>query len=94
MKTDVEVAARGTRIGLNLVVLSAIVAQPFLPDASKTVLDSLGVDERSRKWPDASDASFLDILTPGEGITPPDVLFKKIEDADVAAWAERFGGAD
>jgi methionyl-tRNA synthetase len=94
MKTDVEVAARGTRIGLNLVVLSAIVAQPFLPDASKTVLDFLGVDAQSRKWPDASDASFLDILTPGEAITPPDVLFKKIEDADVAAWAERFGGAD
>ncbi len=23
---------------------------------------------------------------------PPDVLFRKIEDADVAAWAERFGG--
>jgi methionyl-tRNA synthetase len=33
------------------------------------------------------------VLSGGHRFTPPDVLFKKIEDTDVAAWTERFGGA-
>jgi methionyl-tRNA synthetase len=33
-----------------------------------------------------------DALPRGLEVTPPDVLFRKIEDADVAAWAERFNG--
>ena len=27
-----------------------------------------------------------------KAITPPEVLFQKIEDAQVAEWTERFGG--
>ena len=92
IKTDAEAAARGVRMGLNLVALSAIVAQPFVPDAAAKVLDALGVAADARRWPDPNDAQLLDLLEPGAAITAPDVLFKKIEDADVAAWAERFGG--
>jgi len=90
-KTDVERAAVGVRTGLNLAALFAILAQPFIPDAAKTVLDAIGVPEEHRKWPEHI-AGALDALPRGLAITPPDVLFKKIEDSDVAAWAERFGG--
>ncbi len=91
-KTDPAAAALGVRTGLNLVVLFAILAQPFIPDAAKTVLDAMGVPETSRMWPLASDKALLDALPHGFAFTPPDVLFKKIEDSEVAAWAERFGG--
>jgi methionyl-tRNA synthetase len=36
----------------------------------------------------------LNKLTPGAPITVPEVLFKKIEDAHVAEWTERFGGSE
>lgn len=90
-KTDVERAAVGVRVGLNLAALFAILAQPFIPDAAKTVLDAIGVPDQHRAWPKQI-AGALDALPRGLAITPPDVLFKKIEDVDVAAWAERFGG--
>lgn len=93
-KTDEAYAAVGVRTGLNLVALFAVLAQPFIPDAAKTVLDAMGVPEANRIWPNAGDAGLLDALPRGHAITPPDVLFKKIEDADVAAWTEMFGGAD
>lgn len=92
IKTDAAAAAVGVRTGLNLCALLASVAQPFIPDAAGVVLDALGVPEERRTWPRADDPGLLDALPRGLAITPPEVLFKKIEDADVAAWAERFGG--
>ncbi|MFN3537104.1 MAG: hypothetical protein ACK4Y4_06630 [Brevundimonas sp.] len=44
-------------------------------------------------WPEP-DASLLDLLPRGRPVSAPEVLFKKIEDAQVAEWAERFGGGD
>ncbi len=91
-KTDVNAAAIGVRTGLNLCALFAILAQPFIPDAAKAVLDAIGVPENNRMWPKATDKSLLDALPRGLPITPPEVLFKKIEDEQVAEWAVRFGG--
>lgn len=91
LKTDRDAAAVGVRTGLNACVLFAILAQPFIPDAAKAVLDALHVPEDERGWPDAADAAVWDRLPRGQAFTPPDVLFKKIEDADVAAWSARFG---
>jgi methionyl-tRNA synthetase len=92
IKTDRDKAAVGVRTGLNAVALFAILAQPFIPDAAKTVLDAMGIPENNRKWPDPAELGVWDAIPRGHVFTPPDVLFKKIEDADVAAWAERFGG--
>lgn len=91
LKTDRDAAAVGVRTGLNACVLFAILAQPFIPDAAKAVLDALHVPEDVRDWPDPADAAVWDRLPRGQAFTPPDVLFKKIEDADVAAWSARFG---
>jgi methionyl-tRNA synthetase len=92
-KTDPVRAAVAVRTGINLVVLYAILAQPFIPDAAKAVLDSIDVPEANRMWPSATDSGLLDALPRGLAITPPDVLFKKIEDEQIAAWAEQFGRA-
>ena len=53
----------------------------------------MNVPEENRMWPLASDKTLLDALPRGLTFTPPDVLFKKIEDGDVAAWSGQFGGA-
>ena len=91
-KTDVDAAAIGVRTGLNLAAIFGIVAQPIIPEASAMILDALGVPQDNRRWPDGDDAGLLDALPRGHRITPPDVLFRKIEDEQVAAWTEQFGG--
>jgi methionyl-tRNA synthetase len=50
-KTDKDKAAVGVRTGINLIVLSAILAQPIIPAAAKTILDAVGVAEDQRNWP-------------------------------------------
>lgn len=91
IKTDAEKAAVGVRVGLNLATLFAILAQPFIPDAAGQVLDAMGVPPNNRAWPRSDDRTLFDALPRGLPFTPPDVLFKKIEDSDIAAWAARFG---
>jgi methionyl-tRNA synthetase len=91
IKTDPAAAAAAVRVGLNLVTLFALVSQPFIPDAAGGVLDAFHVPAEHRNWPDADDPNILDALPKGGKFLPPDVLFKKIEDAEVAQWRERFG---
>ncbi len=93
-KTDVDAAAVGVRTGLNLAALFGIIAQPIIPGAAKKVLDALAIPEANRRWPMAGDRGLLDALPHGLAITPPDVLFQKIEDSQVAEWTERFGGGN
>ena len=90
-KTDQTAAAVSVRTGLNLCALFAILALPFIPDAAETVLDAIGVPRQNRNWPSAEDKGVLDELPRGLAFTPPDVLFKKIEDEQVAEWSARFG---
>ncbi|NNC38946.1 MAG: methionine--tRNA ligase [Acidimicrobiales bacterium] len=99
-KTNVDQAAIGTRVGLNLVALFGILAQPIIPDAAAKILDAIGVPEKNRTWKfDREDwkacvSDILDALPRGMEIKAPDVLFTKIEDDQVAAWVERFGGGE
>ena len=91
-KSDVDAAAVGVRAGLNLAAIFGIVAQPIIPEAAAMILDALGIPEHNRNWPDAGDEGLLNALPIGMAITPPDVLFRKIEDDQVADWTEKFGG--
>ncbi len=93
-KNDVDAAAIGVRTGLNLVALFGILAQPFIPTAAASILDALGIPEDQRNFPDPNDDNLLDALPHGIEISPPDVLFSKIEDAMVAEWTEKFGGGN
>ena len=44
-------------------------------------------------WPGADLGSELYRLQPGAEVRAPAVLFRKIDDAQLAEWAQRFGGA-
>jgi len=95
-KTDVDQAAIGVRTGINLVALFGILAQPIIPDAAAKILDAINIPEKNRTWNfgDFSGiADLIDALPPGLDVTPPELLFTKIEDENVTRWSEQFGGA-
>jgi len=91
IKTDPERAAVIVRTGLNLVSLFARISAPIIPFAAETVALAVG-EAYPATWPSADAAAELSRLPVGRKVTTPPVLFKKIEDAQVAEWTERFGG--
>jgi methionyl-tRNA synthetase len=90
MKTDPVSAGVSIRYALNLALVFAALAQPFIPDASAKIRKALAGSEGSLAWP----TNVADTLTPEAPITVPEVLFAKVEDEQLATWIERFGGAD
>ncbi len=93
IKSDREQAAAAVRAGLNLVHLFAALSQPVIPDAAAKMFAVFGSDAGPKAdgaWPTSAEAA-LSRLSGGEAITPPAVLFKKIEDDDLVAWRDRFG---
>lgn len=94
-KTDVDQAAIGVRTGLNLVALFGIIAQPIIPDAAEKILNAMNIPKDNRTWNFGSGSSMTDLINAlpiGLSISPPDVLFPKIEDDDVTNWTQEFGG--
>ena len=92
-KTDPERAAVAVRTGLNLVALFAKVSEPFIPFSAETIALSVGEGFPGR-WPDLTGEGLLTALPPGRPVKAPEVLFRKVEDAQVAEWRERFGGPE
>jgi methionyl-tRNA synthetase len=93
IKTDPERAAVIVRTALNLAALFARLAAPIIPFASETVSLALGEDYPAT-WPGVNAGAELSHIPAGRKISTPPVLFKKIEDADIAEWTARFGGAE
>jgi methionyl-tRNA synthetase len=91
IKTDRDRAAVVVRTGLNLAALYARISAPFTPWASEAISLALG-QPWPPAWPTTDAEAELNRLTPGAPIKAPEVLFKKIEDAQIAEWTERFGG--
>ncbi|WP_426042708.1 methionine--tRNA ligase [Brevundimonas sp. TWP2-3-4b1] len=89
-KSDVDRAAVGVRTGLNLVALFARIAAPVMPFSAGKIAAAVG--ETDLSWP-APNAALLDQLSRGQTVAAAEVLFRKIEDVQVAEWSERFGGA-
>ena len=92
IKTDPVAAGVSIRYALNLALVFAALAQPFIPETSAKISRALSGTDSILAWPKTL-ADKLSQLTPGTSISVPEVLFAKIEDTQVAEWAERFGGA-
>jgi len=88
-KEDPARAAAIVRLSLNLIRLYAVLSEPFIPDASATMLAAMNAG--GADWP-ASVGDALAALEPGHGFIVPDVLFAKISDEDREGWQERFAG--
>ncbi|MBV9509264.1 MAG: methionine--tRNA ligase, partial [Caulobacteraceae bacterium] len=93
IKTDPERAAVIVRTGLNLALLFARVSAPFIPFAAEKIAEALG-EAWPLAWPSTDAASELARLPEGRPIHAPEVLFRKIEDAQIEEWTAQFGGAE
>ena len=91
LKTDRARAAVVVRTGLNLVALFARLSSPILPFTAPRIAETVGVGDLS--WPAPGEDLFAAVKA-GDTVSAPQVLFAKIEDAQVAEWADRFGGAE
>jgi methionyl-tRNA synthetase len=92
LKTDPVRAGVIVRTALNLAALFARTSTPFIPFAAEVIGEALG--EQSKAWPSQDMAVELNRLQPGAPVRTPEVLFRKIDEAQLAEWAERFGGAE
>jgi len=93
IKTDPDRAAVAVRYGLNLVALFAKVSEPMIPFAAEKIALAVGEPFPGR-WPALDGAGLLRAVEPGRRVQAPEVLFRKVEDAQVAEWRERFGGPE
>ena len=93
VKTDRDRAAAAVRMGLNLVHLFGHLAWPVMPTFAKKIHEAIQPAPQIVPWPSKPMAQELDDLEPGMAIQPPDVLFAKITDEQLAEWTARFGGA-
>jgi methionyl-tRNA synthetase len=91
IKQDPARAAVIVRTALNLALLYARVSAPVIPFAAEAIASALG-ETGPLTWPTADAGAELAVLPAGRKVAAPPVLFRKIEDEDVAAWSERFGG--
>ncbi|HEV2362668.1 MAG TPA: methionine--tRNA ligase [Caulobacteraceae bacterium] len=91
IRSDRDRAAAIVRTALNLAALMARVSAPVIPFACETVLLALG-ETWPPAWPSEGAKAELARLPPGRKVAVPPVLFRKIEDAEVTAWKDRFGG--
>lgn len=92
IKTDPARAAVVVRTALNLAALYARLSAPFIPFAAEKIAEAFN-QGWPLAWPTEGAAVELNRLSVGQTIRAPEVLFKKIEDEQVAEWGERFGGA-
>jgi methionyl-tRNA synthetase len=93
IKTDRDRAAVVVRTAINLVTLYARLSSPFIPFSAAIIAEAVG-EAGVTAWPLASDAGLLDSLPRGRAVRAPEVLFKKIEDDQVAEWTAQFGGVE
>jgi methionyl-tRNA synthetase len=96
VKTDRARAAAAVRMGLNLVHVFGHLAWPIMPTFARKIHEAIQPvtgDGTMIPWIDQPMDKELDALEPGMAIKPPDVLFAKITEEQVAEWTARFSGA-
>ena len=92
IKADPERAAVIVRAGLNLVGLFARISAPFIPFAAEKIAEGVG-EAYPPAWPSADAAVELARIPAGRRVHAPEVLFKKLEDAQIEAWTQEFAGS-
>jgi len=94
ISADPPAAACSLRTALNLACLAARISAPFLPHTAQTILAAFGVADHPLRWPATPAAMLLDELPRGKPVGQLPLLFRRIEDAEIANWSARFGGEE
>ncbi len=85
IKTDEEKVKTVLNVSLQIVANLAVLSEPFLPFTARKLQNMLGMTPP--KWADAGNA---EILKSGQTINKPELLFARIEDAEVEAQVQRL----
>src|SRR5262249_37769200 len=93
IKTDPAQAAQAVRLGINLIHLFAHLSWAVIPGTARRMHEALQPAPAVIPWPTEPMAEFLGSIEAGQPFSVPDVLFRKIEDAEIGAFEARFGGA-
>jgi len=72
---------------LQLTANLAILIQPFMPETAKRLCTQMKVVDRMLQW---ENAGRLDLLKVGYPLPAPQLLFRKVEDAEVTAQVEKL----
>lgn len=72
---------------LQLCANLAILCNPFLPNTARKMLHLMKVVEKMLDW---ENAGKLNLLSVGYSLRAPELLFRKIEDAEIAAQIEKL----
>ncbi|MEV4442175.1 methionine--tRNA ligase [Streptomyces sp. NPDC049577] len=94
IKTNPDGAALTLRTAMNLIHLYAIISEPFIPASAAAMRSAFALENDTATWVTADEASSLSSVPAGTPFTVPPVLFAKITEDDLAAYTERFGGAE
>ena len=84
-KTDINRTATILHIGLQIAANLAIAFEPFLPFSSQKLRTMLNIDSFS--W---QNLGRIDLLTSGQKLGNPELLFEKIEDAPIEAQLQKL----
>jgi len=103
IKVDRDRTACTLRTALQLALVDAVAAEPFIPATAARLRTCLTGAAAASGVSGAAPtpgligaglpAAARDALAPGQGFTPPGLLFEKLDDDRLQSWAERFGGA-
>lgn len=88
--TDFEAKAlveNSIHLSLQLCANLAILTHPFLPDTAKKMLHMMKVVDKMLDWENAGKTK---LLSTGYNLREPQLLFRKIEDAEIAAQVEKL----
>jgi methionyl-tRNA synthetase len=93
IKEHPEQAALSLRTAMNVIFFLGIVSEPMIPDTAQTLVGVFGNAEEGlpQAWPTLEQTQALAWLSEGVRVRPPEILFRKLTDDDVAKWRERFG---
>lgn len=72
---------------LQLTANLSILINPFLPNTAQKMLHMMKVVDRMLDW---ENAGRIDLLKTGYSLRAPEILFRKIEDAEIAAQIEKL----
>ena len=72
---------------LQLTANLAILVNPFLPDTAKKMLHMMKVVEKMLEWENAGKTKLLSV---GYSLRAPELLFKKVEDAETEAQVQKL----
>src|SRR6185436_2056819 len=74
-------------LALQLTANLAILINPFLPSTAKKMLHMMKVVDKMLDW---ENAGKIKLLSVGYSLRPPELLFRKIEDAEITAQVEKL----